>query len=101
MSKNEREKMVLAMEYIVRQLGDEDLFMSWLYTGVADGDIPYGCGINPPQAVDDYGYDLVDLEYYIEDKHFSELMGLFLRMMARARKSGGLYCDGILDDNDN
>lgn len=92
MSKNAREKMVLAMEYIVRQLGDEDLFMSWLYTGVADGDIPYGC-LNPSQDI--------DLDYYIEDKHFSELMGLFLRMMARARKSGGLYCDGILDDNDN
>ena len=96
MNTNERKKMVLAMEYIVRNLGDEDIFMSWLYTGVADGDIPYGC--LDPETLDEDGFPL-DLDYYIKDEHFSELMGLFLRMMSRARKSGGLYCDGIIDNN--
>lgn len=97
-NKNEREKMVLAMEYVVRQIGDEDIFMSWLYSGVADGDIPYGC--LDPEHVDEDNFPL-DLDYYTKDEHFSELMGLFLRMMSRARKSGGLYCDGVCDDLDN
>lgn len=94
-NKEEREKMVLAMEYIVRQISDEDIFYSWLYT-VADGDIPYGC-LDPTQT-DEYGYPL-DLEYYTRDKNFADLMSTFLALMSRARKSGGLYCGGIVSSN--
>lgn len=81
MDKKERLKMVSAMEFIMRNLNDEEVFYRWLFAGVADGDIPYG--------------EMCDDEYYIEDEHFRELMGTFLRIMKIAYK-GGLYCDGVL-----
>lgn len=34
--------MVKAMEYIARQINDEEVLMPWLQLGVADGDIYYG-----------------------------------------------------------
>lgn len=80
----ERKKMVAAMEYIARQINDEDVFMTWLTVGVADGDIPYG----------DLSPDNVD-EYYIDDDTFKELMGCFLRRMVGAYNSGGLYCGNV------
>lgn len=80
----ERRKMVLAMEFIARQVNDEMVFERWLYGGVADGDIDYG----------ETDTDAVD-EYYIEDEHFRDLMDTFLRMMASAKKNGGLYSGGI------
>ena len=79
----ERKKMVLAMEYIARQVNDEDVFEGWLALGVADGDIPYG------------SMELSDVDsYYIEDETFVELMDRFLNLMNFARKSGGLWCGG-------
>lgn len=81
----ERRKMVLAMEYIARQVNDEEVFMGWLYGGVADGDLKYG--ETEPEMVD---------EWYIEDDSFRDLMDCFLRVMARARRSGGLYCGDIV-----
>lgn len=84
-----RKKAVLAMEFLARQINDEDIFESWLMCGVADGDIKYGS--LDPEEVDDY---------YIEDDHFKELMGLFLRLMKRANKSGGLYCDDVVSTNE-
>ena len=39
--KQERTRMVKAMEYICRQINDEDVFNGWLMGGVADGDIEY------------------------------------------------------------
>lgn len=92
MNVSERIKMVKAMEFIARQINDENIFESWLIGGVADGDIGYM----------DHGYndlDAEDLAYYIDDKNFRDLMGLFLRCMKRAYKSGGLYCDGIVSDS--
>ena len=83
MSRIERSKMVAAMEFICRQINDEVVFDGWLMNGVADGDIVYG---DLTSMVDDY---------YTEDENFAELMGCFLRRMARAKQSGGLYCDGI------
>lgn len=83
----ERKKMVLAMEFIARQICDEYVFEGWLMGGVADEDIPYG-------SID---VDDVD-EYYIEDKPFKDLMSCFLRRMAAAYRSGGLYCDKIVCD---
>lgn len=88
----ERLRMVKAMEYICRNINDMDVFDGWLMTGVADGDIKYG-------DLSDDG--LEDLEYYVEDdKVFADLMGCFLRRMARAKKSGGLYCDGVVDSSE-
>ena len=84
MQREERAKMVLAMEYICRHLNDEDDFMVWLMGGVPDGDIKYG--ETDPEVVD---------EYYLEDGTFRELMECFLRRMSSAVKQGGLYCDSV------
>lgn len=90
MKKAERIKMVKAMEYIARQINDEEVFEGWLINGVADEDIEYG------DLSADKGAE--DMEYYIEDDAFKDLMGCFLRRMASARKSGGLYCDGVVSN---
>ena len=86
----ERIKMVKAMEFIARQINDEEVFYSWLTVGVADGDIEYG----DLQVTED---DADNLEYYYsDDVEFADLMETFLRVMAKARKSGGLYCDNVV-----
>ena len=86
----ERIKMVKAMEFIARQVNDEEVFESWLTLGVADEDIIYG----------DLAYKKEDAIYhlssYIEDDNFAELMELFLSLMTAAKKSGGLYCDNVV-----
>lgn len=57
---------VIAMDRLARELiDDEDLFESWLISGVADGDI------DKCTAWDD-----VD-EYYIRDDNYKELCELF------------------------
>ena len=86
MNKHERIKMVKAMEYITRQINDEDIFEAWLIDGVADDDIDYG-----DLTAEDDG----DIESYTEDEHFADLMDSFLWCMRKAYKSGGLYCDNI------
>ncbi len=75
--------MVKAMELIVRSINDEMVFETWLFTGVADGDIQ-------DDTTDD------ELDYYIEDENYAYLMDTFLFVMSKARKSGGLYSDGIV-----
>ena len=82
----ERTRMVKAMEYIVRQVNDENCMDGWLMCGVADGDIEYG----DFAPVDD------NMEYYIEDDNFAELMGLFLKTMSKAQRDGGLYCGNVV-----
>ena len=81
----DRAKMVACMEFIARQINDEDVFDGWLMCGVADGDIEYG----------DLRYDNIE-DYYIEDDNFKDLMSCFLRRMVGAYNSGGLYCGGIV-----
>ena len=89
MNKKERTKMVKAMEFIARNMNDEGAFCNlWLPFGVADGDIEYG-------DLSDTDGNNSDTEYYTEDNNFSDLMKLFLKLMAIAN-SNGLYCDGIL-----
>ena len=83
-NKEERYAVVRAMETIARCVNDEDIFMLWLDYGVADGDI-------------DENTTNEDLDYYIEDDNFADLMHTFLILMSKARKSGGLYADGIVD----
>lgn len=90
MKREERMKMVKAMEYIARQLNDEEILESWLADGVADGDIAYG-DLSTYSEFDDW---------YIEDQHFSDLMETFLYCMKAAKKSGGLYCDGVVSGVD-
>jgi hypothetical protein len=78
-----RAEVVRAMETLARSINDEDVFEGWLICGVADGDID-------ETTTDE------ELECYLEDGTFAELMGTFLKVMARAKKSGGLYVDGIV-----
>jgi len=96
MDKVERIKMIKAMEFIVRQVNDESIMNSWLMVGVADGDIEYG----------DLSVNVEDLEFdnaasYIEDDTFSDTMAVFLRVMSRAYRSGGLYCDDVVSSEEN
>ena len=87
----ERVKMVKAMEYIARQVNDEGVFDYWLSLGVADGDIEYG----DLSAYENLEND--DAAWYADDdKGFAELMDTFLSLMVYAKKSGGLYCGGVV-----
>lgn len=89
LQRNERLQMVKAMEYIARCINNEDIAEPWLICGVADGDIPFG-------EVAVKSSDKVNLEYYIQDENFAELMRLFLSLMSAAKKDGGLYNGGIV-----
>lgn len=80
-----RKKAVLAMEFLVRSVNDEEIMDGWLMCGVPDGDISYAS--EDTSQVDDY---------FVEDDNFKELTALFLRSMSRADKSGGLYIDGVV-----
>ena len=92
MKKVERIKMVKAMEFICRNLNNEEIFCDyWLTDGVADGDIEYG-----DLAVKDEDFDEYSTAYWIEDERFAELMKLFLVVMAKAKRDGGLYCDNVV-----
>ena len=83
MKMSERVKVIRAMETIARCINDEDVFMRWLMGGVADGDIT-------DETTDE------DLEWYAEDDNLADLMACFLRCMAGAKASGGLYCDWVV-----
>lgn len=90
MKLEERVKMVKAMEFIARQINDEEVLMGWLVSGVADGDIKYG-----DLSIENLEED--EATYYANnDEDFSELMACFLRRMVAASKSGGLYCNGVV-----
>lgn len=84
-----RVKLIKAMEFVARQVNDEEVLEGWLINGVADGDIEYG-----DLSVRDEDKEFLD--YYIKDEEFAEMMALFLQLMSRAKKSGGLYCDNIV-----
>lgn len=90
MNAKRRKKMILSMEFIARNISDEEVFENWLMGGVPDGDFEYG----------EWDTDKVD-DYLVEDDTFREIMWCFLRTMGVAKKYGGLYCDGVCDDNDN
>lgn len=83
MTLSTRAEMVRAMEFIARQVNDEEIFESWLMNGVADGDID-------GKETDE------DLSYYCEDENFADLMERFLDLMENAKESGGLYCDRVV-----
>lgn len=86
-----RIKLVKAMEYIVRNVNAEDITEQWLIFGVADGDIDYGDLTVAENPEDDEAF------WYVEkDETFSEIMELFLDIMACAKEDGGLYCDGVV-----
>lgn len=88
----ERMKMVKAMEFICRNINDEEVFETWLIMGVGDGDIKYGDFYVPCALIEeDEAY-----WYVKDDERFAELMETFLSCMKNAKKSGGLYCGGVV-----
>lgn len=90
MNAKERKTMVMCMEFIARNINDEEVFEGWLMNGVADGDVIYDEIIDNIEET----RDLID-EYYIENDSLRDLMDCFLRRMKGAIKSGGLYCDNV------
>lgn len=83
MNKQLRKNAVLAMELLASSVSDETAIEGWLMCGVPDGDIEYG----------NMDTDQVD-DYFLEDKHFAELMGCFMRTMKRAMDDG-LFIDKV------
>lgn len=90
MDKFERISLIKAMEFIARNVNDQNVFSAWLLFGVADGDIEYGD--IAVKAGDEFDLDC----YYRNDEVFAQLMDVFIRVMANAKESGGLYCDGVV-----
>lgn len=90
MNKLERTKMIKAMEFIARNINSEDVFECWLVNGVADGDIEYGDLAAYAES------DANDVEYFLDDEHFADLMETFLWCMAKAKRDGGLACDRVV-----
>lgn len=85
-----RANVIRSMDTIARAFNDENLCMTWLSVGVADGDV------NGKETDK-------DLEMYCEDEEFKDLMGLFVSLMYRARQdangeAGVLYCDGVVSE---
>lgn len=85
----ERIQMLKAMEFIARNVNSEEVMEIWFLAGVADGDIAYA------DTTPRWG-DLDNLEYYLEDDHFADIMDTFLITMSEAYKDGGLYCNGVV-----
>ena len=83
--KKQRALMYKAMDYIVRCVNSEDYIDTWFMCGVADGDI------NDDTTIEEIMCD----DYYMDAQNFSEIMGLFLRIMSKANKDGGLYAGGV------
>ena len=91
MNAETRIKMVKAMEFISRQINDEEIFCNiWLTNGIADGDIEYG-------DLSIKSDDTVSLDYYIQDHNFSDIIGIFLMCMSKAyRGNSGIFCDDVI-----
>ena len=87
MNAKKRCALVRAMDLIARSVNNEDFIEEWLIRGVADGDIR-------KDTEDD------ELEYYIEDVAFADLMDTFLHVMKNAQRDGGLYYDRVLSKAD-
>lgn len=83
LNKKDRAKAILAMEFIARNVNNEDYLESWLMCGVADGDIEYG--ESDIKAVD---------EYYTDMDNFKDIVQCFRRVTARAIADGGFYVGG-------
>ena len=80
----ERAKVVKAMETMARCINNENIFEFWLWGGVADGDITEDTTLE----------DIID-EGYTKDETFKDLLDLFMKLMYKASKDGGLYCNYI------
>ena len=82
----ERKKAIVCMEYLARQINNEDILMGWLMCGVPDGDIKYG-NLDITEISDDD---------YMVNEGFKDIMTCFLRKMSSAYQSGGLWCGNVV-----
>ena len=71
-----RIKMLEAMKYIASNINDENVLDRWLMCGIPDGD--------------------TNLSNYCDDDELEDIIHEFLIAMSGAKKSGGLYCDGVV-----
>ena len=94
-----RLKMVKAMEFIARNVCDEEFFDYWLSLGVPDGAIEYGdLTVSDDDAINNGYYTGGGfLEYTQEeaDAHFADLMYRFMFLMKMAGKDG-ISCDDVI-----
>ena len=90
LNRKERAQTLLAMDYLAGCINDEEIFDKWLMVGIPDGEIDYN------SSYEEIISQLEDDDYYMDDVVFSELMSVFLAVMVKAIKSGGLYCNGVV-----
>lgn len=90
----DRLKCVKAMEFLARQINDEEVFDGWLMMGVADGDIEYG-DLNIDETNLDADTNAEAMWWAEDEENFCDLMTQFLICMKNAWKSGGLYCGDV------
>lgn len=90
MNKDTRKKMLVAMDFIARQMNNEGYIDLWFMYGVPDGMLDGSLDIN---LIDDD-----DVMLY--DDNFAEMMEVFLKCMKKSFANGGLYCDGIISKED-
>ena len=83
-SKIARKSLVLSMDRIIRSINCEIYIEQWLMSGVADGELDNNSTIDD---VDDF---------YIQDDEFKILMDVFSKLVDKAIRNGGFYCDGII-----
>ena len=90
--KSKRMDMVRAMEYIARQVSNDEVLDLWVNLGVVGNDIPYSVLTDGSEEW---------LEKYITDEGLSNLMRVFLRVMAMAYAEDGLWCAGVSSKEGN
>lgn len=83
--------MLKAMEIIMRNLNDEEVFETWLTDGLPDG-----------LSLDNDE----DFEEFTDDVTFADIMDAFVYIMGKAcptsesssGRRGTLYCDGVINE---
>ena len=83
--------MLKAMEIIMRNLNDEEIFETWLTDGLPDG-----------LSLDNDE----DFEEFTDDVTFADIMDTFVYIMMQAcpnqnvadARRGTLYCDGVINE---
>lgn len=83
--------MLKAMEIIMRNLNDEEVFETWLTDGIPDG---------TPLDDDD------SFEEFTDNVTFADIMDTFVYIMGKAcpmpesssARRGTLYCDGVINE---
>ena len=81
----DRRKMILCMEFIMRNLNDEELFYRWILAGIPDDEFKFG-EFNP-EVVDDY---------YIDPENFKDFVRIFLDILKSTEEGNAIYCGAVL-----